>query len=199
MPPTGILGERIAVIAIVPVDDTHSMRWQMGAPNRGAGPRRFGVIGPAYAAHPEHAGYLPDKGGFLGKFRLKLNKENDYMIDRERQRNWDSFTGIWGIGDQDHAMVESMGDIVDRTREHLATSDLGVIRLRRLLIKHAKALRMDGTTPPGVDEPEVYKVRSGGIVLPDGVDGVEATWDLQRVRVDKYAIPAAVHLENHGV
>ena len=200
MPPTGILGERMAVIAIVPVDDAHSMRWQMGGPpGQGAMARRFGVIGPAYAPHPELAGYAPETGGFMGKYRLKLNKANDYGIDRERQRTMESWTGIWGIGDQDHAMVESMGDIYDRTREHLATSDLGVIRLRRLLLKHANALRADGTTPPGVDEPEVYKVRSGGIVLPNGVDGVKETWDLQRVRVDKYAIPAATHLENHGV
>jgi phenylpropionate dioxygenase-like ring-hydroxylating dioxygenase large terminal subunit len=31
------------------------------------------------------------------------------------------------------------------------------------------------------------------------IDGVAATHDLRRARVDKYAIAAAVHLENHGV
>ncbi len=199
MPPTGILGERIAVIAIVPVDDSHSMRWQMGVARDPNSPRQFGAIGPAYAPHPEHAGYEEGDSGFMGKWRLKLKKENDYMIDRDRQRTMESWTGIWGIGDQDHAMVESMGDIYDRTKEHLATSDMGVIRLRRLLLNAMKALREDGTVPLGVDNPEVYKVRSGGIVLPNGIDGVEATRDLQRARVEKTAIPAAVHLENHGV
>ena len=199
MPPTGILGQRIAVIAIVPVDDTHSMRWQMGGPQgQGAGPRKFGKIGAAYTPHPQ-SGYLPDQGGFLGKFRLVQNAANDYLIDRELQSSGRSFSGIMGIGDQDHAMVESMGEIVDRTKEHLATSDLGVIRLRRLLLKAARELRENGTPPPAVDEPEVYKVRSGGIVLPNGIDGVAATWDLQRVRVPREAIAIAPLVENHGV
>ena len=30
MMPTGILGVRMQVIAIVPVDDEHTMRWQIG-------------------------------------------------------------------------------------------------------------------------------------------------------------------------
>jgi phthalate 4,5-dioxygenase len=199
MPPTGILGERIAVIAIVPVDDTHSMRWQMGGPpGQGAGPRQFGKIGRAYERHPE-AGYLPDQGGFLGKFRLTQNASNDYMLDREMQTTMQSWTGIMGIGDQDHAMVESMGEIVDRTKEHLATSDLGVIRLRRLLLDAVRALRDDGTPPPAVDTPEVYKVRSGGIVLPNGLDGIEITHDLQRVRSERASPAMAPLVENNGV
>ena len=36
----------------------------------------------------------------------------------------------------------------------------------------------EGTIPPGVDNPEVYKVRSGAIILPNGVPGIEATRDL---------------------
>ncbi|HLF71351.1 MAG TPA: Rieske 2Fe-2S domain-containing protein [Dehalococcoidia bacterium] len=196
MPPTGILGERVGVIAIVPVDDTHSMRWQIfrSAANR----RPFGKIGPAYQPHPE-AGYLPDQGGFLGRYRLKQNAENDYMIDRELQSKGKSFTGIMGIGDQDHAMVESMGGVVDRTREHLATSDLGVIRLRRILLKSARDLRDHGVVPTGVDTPEVYKVRSGGIILPNGVDGIAITHDLQRVRAPRESIAIAPMIENHGV
>ena len=68
-----------------------------------------------------------------------------------------SCTGILGIGDQDHAVIESMGAIYDRTQEHLGTSDLMVIRMRRLLLKAAHELREHGTPPPGVDDPEVYR------------------------------------------
>jgi nitrite reductase/ring-hydroxylating ferredoxin subunit len=198
MPPTGILGIRMQVIAIVPVDDAHSMRWQIGGPQgQGAGPRRFGKIGPAYAPHPD-AGYLPDQGGFMGKFRLVQNKANDYLIDREMQSEMRSWSGIMGIGDQDHAVVESMGDIYDRTQEHLATSDMMVIRMRRLLLDNARALREHGTTPKGVDDPMAYRARSGGIILPNGVNGLEATAGLQRGD-DLESMAMRIPVENHGV
>jgi hypothetical protein len=76
-----------------------------------------------------------------------------------------------------------MGDIYDRTQERLGTSDVMVIRTRKRLIDAAKALRDRGEIPPGVDRPEVYQVRSGGVVLPEGVDWVEATTELRRAGV----------------
>ena len=48
-----------------------------------------------------------------------------------------------------------MGHIVDRTNEHLGTSDAMIIRTRRRLINAAIALRDHGTVPPGVDDPQV--------------------------------------------
>jgi hypothetical protein len=51
--------------------------------------------------------------------------------------------------------------------------------MRRLFIKHTRALRDHGVTPPGVDNADVYKVRSGSIILPNGVNGIAATKDLQ--------------------
>jgi hypothetical protein len=38
------------------------------------------------------------------------------------------------------------------------------------LLKAAKALREDGTPPPGVDRPDLFRVRSCSAVLPEGVD-----------------------------
>jgi hypothetical protein len=186
------------VIAIVPVDDAHSMRWQIGGPQgQGAGPRRFGKIGPAYAPHPD-AGYLPDQGGFMGKWRLVQNKANDYLIDREMQAEMRSWSGIMGIGDQDHAVVESMGDIYGRTKEHLATSDMMVIRMRRMLLENARALREHGTPPKGVDDPTAYRARSGGIILPNGINGLEATAGLQRGEPLE-SMAMRIPVENHGV
>ena len=40
---------------------------------------------------------------------------NDYLIDREAQRNGQSYTGIPGIRQQDMAVTESMGPIYDRS------------------------------------------------------------------------------------
>ena len=72
-----------------------------------------------------------------------------------------------------------MGTIYQRDAEHLGVTDAGIIRMRRLLIRATRALQNEGTIPPGVDNPEVYKVRSGNVILPNGVNGIEATQDLQ--------------------
>jgi phthalate 4,5-dioxygenase len=194
MPPVGVLGARVAVLAIVPVDDTHMMRWQISVPNRWAS---VGAIRPAYTLHPEY-GYLPEAPGPLGKWRMVQNRSNDYLLDRGLQKNG-SYTGIMGIGIQDEAVTESMGPIVDRTREHLGTSDLMVIRLRQLLLRHARRLRESGEVPPAVDNPEVYAVRSGGVVLPNGINGIEATQDLQWGRVKPQDFALATPVPNYGV
>ena len=73
-----------------------------------------------------------------------------------------------------------MGPIMDRTNEHLGTSDTMVIRTRRKLMASAKALAEDSTTPPGVDNPEGYRHRSGSIILPRDADWLEATKHLRR-------------------
>src|SRR3989442_521443 len=55
-------------------------------------------------------------------FRAVRNKRNNYMLDRQVQKT-ESFTGIEGVNVQDRAIQESMGPIVDRTREHLGPAD----------------------------------------------------------------------------
>jgi hypothetical protein len=73
-----------------------------------------------------------------------------------------------------------MGPIYDRTQEHLGTSDAMVIRTRRRAINAAKALRDTGEVPPGVDDPAVYRCRSGGVILPRAADWLDATKELRR-------------------
>jgi phthalate 4,5-dioxygenase len=46
-----------------------------------------------------------------------------------------SWIGIEGFPRQDMAVQESMGPIVDRTREHLGTSDIAIIRMRRRMLE----------------------------------------------------------------
>ena len=99
----------------------------------------------------------------------QANKRNDYMIDREMQRTV-NYTGIPqnNARAQDAAMTDSMGAISDRANEHLGTTDMAIIRMRRRLIQAAQALQ-EGTEPYAASHPEVYKVRSGGAVLPRDV------------------------------
>ena len=71
---------------------------------------------------------------------------------------------------QDGAVQESMGPIVDRTREHLSASDAAIIRMRRRLIGTAKSLRDNGDRPPGVLSPEHYRAHGEHMLIGDGED-----------------------------
>jgi phthalate 4,5-dioxygenase oxygenase subunit len=192
MIPTGILGMQVLVRAWVPVDDDHIMFWSIAAPRSRAGNGAAGGAaglsagGRPVASAGSRAGgfeFLPDSPDWTGKFRLAQNKDNDYLIDRDAQRTT-SYTGIAGIHQQDQAVTESMGPIYDRTQEHLGSSDAMVIRTRRRVINAARALRDNATTPPGVDDPAVYRYRSGGVILPRDAEWLEATKGLRRAFVE---------------
>ena len=78
------------------------------------------------------------------------NRSNDYMIDREVQKNV-SYTGVQGLAEQDIMVQQSQGFIVDRTRETLTQTDGCVVKFRRMVMEDAKRLA-DGEEPeaPGV-------------------------------------------------
>ena len=102
-----------------------------------------------------------------GTHRTKENRSNNYLIDRSLQRRH-SYTGIKSTQAQDMAMTDGMGAIVDRSQEHLGTSDMAIIRMRRALLRAAKQLEQ-GVEPFGPAHPQDYRVRSAALVLPEGV------------------------------
>ena len=108
---------------------------------------------------------LPD-GATIDICRDVLNADNDYRIDRAMQRT-QNFTGIQVIRTQDTAMTESMGGIVDRTQEHLGTTDVAVIAARRRLLKMARDLE-EGIEPVEAIQPEIYNVRAVDMVCSEG-------------------------------
>jgi phenylpropionate dioxygenase-like ring-hydroxylating dioxygenase large terminal subunit len=100
-------------------------------------------------------------------FRPRANIRNDYLVDRHVQRT-ESFSGIRGIQAQDMAMIETMGPICNRTREHLGTSDTAIISMRRRLLRLARALA-DGEVPHAATHPRSYRVRSAALLLDRGI------------------------------
>ncbi len=90
-------------------------------------------------------------------FRSHRNRDNDYELDRIRQRT-ETFTGIPGINTQDRAIQESMGAIVDRAREHLGPADQAIIRLRQILSQAIRTVQ-EGGDPPGV-QATYYTIRA---------------------------------------
>jgi phenylpropionate dioxygenase-like ring-hydroxylating dioxygenase large terminal subunit len=114
-----------------------------------------------------HNEYVP------GTYRPLQNKDNDYMMDREAQRRGDTFSGVKGIAMQDASLQESMGPIVDRSKERLVSADSGIIKARRKLLQAALDLREKGITPPGVQTAH-QRVRSVATVLPKDASFLES-------------------------
>src|SRR5215207_7088847 len=172
MIPTGVLGHQIVARGWVPMDDEHTMFFSLTPKVRGA--QR--ATQPGMELHANSTEWH-------GRFRMVSDISNDYRIDRAWQRTGGDYTGIPGIHTQDQAVTETMGAIYDRTQEHLGSSDAMVIRTRRRLLDAARALVDQGTTPPGVDHPAVYRQRSGGIILAEDTNWVAATAELRKAYV----------------
>lgn len=186
MTPTGLLGKQIIARAWVPMDDEHMIMFFM-LPKL---PPEVAALRARQGAKPTKL--LPNTTGWLGRFRPEANESNDYFLDRGAQERDEEYSGIEGIHMQDQAITESMGPVYDRTQEHLGSSDAMVIRVRRRLIAAARALAESGAAPPGVDQPEAYRQRSGGVILDADADWVEATRDLRQAYTEHPGLDAAV-------
>jgi phthalate 4,5-dioxygenase oxygenase subunit len=176
--PPGVLGVKKNNGARVPMDDYHTMSFFMNVGGRRPGTGPQGVIFPKY---------LPNTTDWYGRFRFESNPGNDFEIDRDMQRTGKGsggFTGIASILMQDAAVTTSMGPIFDRSKERLGSADSMVIQVRRRLLNAVKAYMERGVTPPGVDDATVYRVRSGGVYMPEGADWVEGTRELRKAFVE---------------
>ena len=201
MPPQGVLGHKVTARGWVPMDDTHTMFFMAGpklrrrpTPDRDRPAAGDGANARPAPAGPS-AGMLPNTTDWFGRFRLAANATNDYLIDREKQRRnqaMEDFTGITGIHLQDQAITESEGRVYDRSGEHLASSDAMVIRTRIRVLMAVRALAEHGVAPPGVDHPEVFGARAGGVFLPRGADWLEATKALRQGFVDHPELDLAI-------
>jgi hypothetical protein len=69
-----------------------------------------------------------------------------------------NFSGIADFRAQDIMATESMGAIMDRTREHLGTADLAIIVYRRRLLRLARELEQ-GIEPWAASHGSSYRVR----------------------------------------
>jgi phthalate 4,5-dioxygenase len=100
-------------------------------------------------------------------YKTQQTLANMHLQDRERMKRG-NFSGIAGAAIQDRAVQESMGPIIDRTKEHLGTSDKAVIFYRRLLLKKLDEMR-DGNPLPGLDPSLSFEQRACSFALPASV------------------------------
>jgi phthalate 4,5-dioxygenase oxygenase subunit len=152
----------------VPIDDENCWVFTFDyQPVRELTPEELQAMKDGHGVHNE---YVP------GTYRPLANRDNDYLMDRDAQRRGETFSGIKGIAMQDASLQESMGPIVDRSKERLVSADSGIIKARRKLVQAALDLQEHGTTPPGVDAAH-HRVRSAAIVLPQQDSFLESCRD----------------------
>ena len=107
--------------------------------------------------------YVDEENGYVSR----ANRSNNWNIDRRIQQR-ETFTGIRGINAQDRAVQESMGRVVDRSREHLGPADKAVIAMRRLLIQAVRTVQ-EGGNPLGASD-AYYQVRAEEVLTAAGSD-----------------------------
>jgi phenylpropionate dioxygenase-like ring-hydroxylating dioxygenase large terminal subunit len=157
----------------IPIDDEHCWAWSFDYhPARALTDTEVQAMKDGFGVHTP---LVP------GTFRPTANKDNDYLIDRAAQKAGKTFSGVTGIAMQDASLQESMGPIVDRTREKLVSTDNGIIMARQRLIRAARALADKGVTPPGT-LPEHHQVRSAALILSPEAKFDEAAAEALRAR-----------------
>jgi phenylpropionate dioxygenase-like ring-hydroxylating dioxygenase large terminal subunit len=147
----------------VPIDDEHTHVYNFLY--------SFDRDNPISAEHAEASETFYGRGQddlIPGTYRLKRNRDNDYMIDRALQKHT-TYTGIAGVNTQDFALQEGMGPIVDRSREHLGTSDKAIIQMRALLLEATRDVEA-GRAPRASDPATYRRVRPHDGVVPAGED-----------------------------
>jgi hypothetical protein len=143
----------------VPIDDENCWAWSFDYhPMRALSKTERDAM---EAGKGIHVTYVP------GTFRPLANKDNDYLIDRAAQKAGRTYSGVEGFAMQDASLQESMGPIVDRSKENLVSTDNGIIMARHRLLRATRALMDKNIEPPGVASVH-QRVRSASVVLgPD--------------------------------
>lgn len=149
--------EAAFVIMVVPVNNTKTLGWFVFWDERG------------------------DINDRLPEFLMIGTDENDDDFaasragklvgsqDREAMRRGKSWTGIKGVIFEDYIVAESI-PIPDRTNEFLGSGDVGIVRLRRELLRRIEDHRDGKPLPENIGNIDYRSLRSLAEVVPAGTD-----------------------------
>jgi phthalate 4,5-dioxygenase oxygenase subunit len=150
-------------IFVVPSDDVTTYRYNFTT-QPPQNPRGLG--GPLFFTYEKYPFTMMPPGGVAPRIHTR---ENDYNIDRFAQKG-QSYSGIIDFRSQDAMATETAGPIFDRTREHLGSTDVAVIRMHRQLLRAAKGLA-NGEEPPALGGTGDFRsIRGAEKILAEGED-----------------------------
>ena len=150
-------------IFVVPVDDYTTYRYNFTT-QPPQNPRGYG--GPVFFTHPAYPFEMMPTSGIVPR---RYTRANDYQVDRSAQKGV-SYSGIRDFRSQDAMATETAGPIYDRTREHLGSTDVAVIRMHRLLLRAARALARDSSAALPAVTGDFRSIRGAEKVLEEGED-----------------------------
>lgn len=163
----------------VPIDDRTHWRW-------GFALRRDKPIAAGRGEGGAPAAMGRDGSEFEDEFHHRRKRANRYLQDRGSFDK--SFAGMGPVfGVHDAFATETMGHIADRTREHLATTDIAIVAVRRMMLKAVEDVRA-GRDPVGVVRDaaanDFADLQSFDVVMPAGTDPAEV---VRRVAIETRA------------
>jgi nitrite reductase/ring-hydroxylating ferredoxin subunit len=139
----------------VPIDDENCWAWSINFfPDRPLPARELQAMKKGKGIHVK---YIP------GTFVPAANPSNDWLIDRQAQKERRSFSGVEGFSIQDAALQESMGPLQDYSREFLVPSDLAIAKTRQVLLDAVHGVQ-NGRDPPGLKSSD-QRVRAASVLL----------------------------------
>jgi phthalate 4,5-dioxygenase oxygenase subunit len=151
--------------AFVPIDDEHTMLYFV----------RYNLTRPVddeeRMRHAAWSGLTPGVD-IDSEFRKFRNRENDWQQDRAAMQRGTSYSGVKGVQMEDAVVQESMGRIYDRSREHLGTTDIAVVRMRRLMLQSLRRFVADDAPPLGLAAPVDYS----GLRASEGIIPIGTPW-----------------------
>src|SRR5699024_9176622 len=122
--------------AWIPIDNENTYCWDFSYVTDGALPELFYDYVEKGVSFPPEYSYQPHElhtGSIIDTWIPLRRRSNDYLVNREIQGE-NRTTGIHGVNDQDRAMQEGMGRILDRSKERLVSADLSIMVARKKIL-----------------------------------------------------------------
>jgi phthalate 4,5-dioxygenase oxygenase subunit len=146
----------------IPIDDEWTAQWYIG----------FNVHGPMQS-DSRMAAFVRDSGD-PDFFNSDMGDVSNMWHQDRKAMKEGHWTGIVGRGNayEDFVVQESMGPIVDRSKEHLGSCDLVILRARSMLLRAIGTYQKTGELS-FIKDVDFPKIRALSFAYPQGEDWKE--------------------------